>query len=104
VSFEDLTSQINTLSAQVEALILANDEEQCSELLNQRLALLHQLDLLMTSDKSMLSQYHDFLLSIQHRDRHAIEAVSASQNKILSEGRNQKKRTNAVNAYQKFSE
>lgn len=104
VSFDDLTSKINTLSAQVEALILANNEEQCSELLEQRLALLHELDLLMNNDKSMLDQYHEFLLSIQHRDRHAVEMVNASQNKILLDGSHQKKRTNALNAYQKFSE
>lgn len=104
MSFDDLTSRISTLSAQVEALILANNEEQCSELLKQRLALLHELDLLINNNKSMSEQYHEFLLSIQHRDRHAVDMVKASQNKILSEGSDQKKRTNALNTYQKFSE
>jgi hypothetical protein len=104
VSFECLTSQINGLSEQVEALILEGDEEQCSALLAQRLVLLEELDLLMRKDKLVSKIYHDFLLSIQHRDREALNMINTSQNKIISDGSHQKKRTNALNTYQKFSE
>ncbi len=104
MSFECLTGQINGLSEQVEALILAGDEEQCSALLAQRLALLEELDSLMKKDKLVPKLYRDFLLSIQHRDREALVMINTSQNKIITDGSHQKKRTNALNSYQKFSE
>lgn len=104
MSFQRLTSQINDLSEQVEALILASNEEMCPSLLAQRLTLLEELDFLMKKDKSMSENYHDFLLSIQIRDSKAVELINVSQNEIISDGSHQKKRTQALNIYQKFSE
>lgn len=104
MSFERLTSQINGLSEQVEALISAGNEEQCSALLGQRLVLLKELDLLMKKDPAMSAQYYDFLLSIKSRDLNAVNLINVNQNKIISAGSDQKKRTNALNTYQKFSE
>ncbi len=104
MSFERLTSQINGLSEQVEALLQEGNEEQCPKLLSRRLALLEELTLLVEKDKSMVDKYHDFLLSIQSRDNMALDIINVSKNKILSDGSHQKKRTNAVNTYHKFSE
>ena len=104
MSFEGLISQINGLSEQVEALILVGDEEQCPVLLTQRLTLLKKLDLLAKKDKSKSVQYRDFLLSVQARDNNAIDLINVSRNKVISDGSDQKKRTNALNTYQKFSE
>lgn len=104
MSFERLTSQINNLSGQVEALIVEGNEEQCPSLLAQRLVLLEELASIVQENKLSSQSYHDFLLSIQVRDGDAIELINVAKNKIVSQSSHQKKRNNALSAYHKFSE
>ncbi|SEK49653.1 hypothetical protein SAMN05216262_101499 [Colwellia chukchiensis] len=102
--FERFTCEIKDLSAQIEALIAAGNEASCAALLEQRLTLLKALDEHMATDPAKSAHYRDFLLSIQARDNQALKLVHESKNKIVAVASQQKKRTNALNAYQKFSD
>ena len=100
-----LYQSITQLSAEVEALLDAKDEENCPELLRQRQSLLEQLaeEVAAISDTESKRQeshnYVDFLRSIQARDSHYAAYAEQQKKAIFSERSQQVKTNKAIKAY-----
>jgi len=100
--------KINELSSKVEELLKSENEEECSSLLIQRQSLLEQLaeevaELTDTNSSSeLLSQYHEFLKSIQKRDALSVQFALKQSQEISDKLSQQVKSKKAIKAYQKL--
>lgn len=104
MSVNAICKEIEAISNEVEALIAAENEETCSRLLQKRQRLLEQLAEQVSNNEMPKTSYYEFLSAIQNRDAAAMELIAEQKGKIISAGAQQKKKTAAVNLYQKYSE
>jgi hypothetical protein len=104
---EQLFIKINELSTKVEQLLKSESESECESLLVQRQSLLEQLaeNVAKSTDddpsSELLSQYYEFLKSVQKRDALSIAFALKQSKNLLVASTKQAKSKKAIKAYQK---
>lgn len=108
MDIHQLYQDIEKLSDEVESLLFAKDEAQCTALLVKRQSLLEQLASQITAlNNSELFEvenrnYLVFLQSIQARDKKTVQFALTQSKELLAKCSQQAKNTKAIKAYRKL--